>query len=273
MIIDHDSPLPSVQALSRRVEELTAELDEARRAVRARDDFLAIAAHELRTPMNSLGLQLAALERLARRSAEPKLVDQLARARRILDRYVRRATLLLDVTRLNAGRMPIQPGPMDLSEVVADVVDSHADEAGFHGVTLRTEAQQPLVGYWDAQAIEEILSNLVSNALKYGGAGPVTVRDYADGAAWACLEVEDRGPGIDEVQQRRIFEKFERLVEGPEARSGFGLGLWIVGQLVDAHGGSIQIRSTPGSGSVFTVRLPRTANASDREAPGAHDDP
>lgn len=265
-------PVPLVQALAERVEKLSAELAEAKRAVRARDDFLAIAAHELRTPMNSLRLQIAALERIARSCAEPKLADQLARTKRMLDRYVRRATLLLDVTRLNAGRLPIQPGPVDLSKVVADVVESHTDEAAFHGVAMIVDAQQPLEGYCDAQAIEEILSNLVSNALKYGGDGTVTVRAYADGIAWACIEVEDQGPGIDELQQRRIFEKFERLVEGPESRSGFGLGLWIVGQLVDAHEGSIRIRSTPGQGSVFTVRLPRTPNPSARKARGAHDD-
>lgn len=245
-----------VQALARRIDELSAELAEARLAVQARDDFLAIAAHELRTPMNSFSLQIAALERLARRSGDQRIAEQLERARQTIERYVRRATLLLDVTRLNAGRLELQAAPVSLLEVIREVVDSHADEAAFHGVSLEVHAQEPLIGHWDAQALEEVVSNLVSNAMKYGGAGPVTIRAYADGPGWACISVSDCGPGISEAQRHRIFEKFERLVEGTETRNGFGLGLWIVGQLVAAHGGSIHIGTAPGAGAVFTIRLP-----------------
>jgi two-component system, OmpR family, sensor kinase len=247
---------PLVRALNRRIDELTAELAEARRAVRARDDFLAIAAHELRTPMNSFSLRIAALARLARRSGACALAEQLERATRTIDRYVSRATLLLEVTRLNSGRLALQPTAVDLTAVAAEVLDAHADDASFHGVALEVDAPARLIGVWDPQALEGILSNLVSNALKYGGAGPVRVRVFSDRAGRACVAVEDRGPGIDESQRRRIFEKFEQLFDGPDARNGFGLGLWIVGRLVEAHNGSIDVSTAPGAGSIFTVRLP-----------------
>lgn len=236
-------------------EDLSIRLRQAEEAVRARDDFLAIAAHELRSPLHALGLRIAALERLASQGNQPVLAQELQRARRSVDRYVRRAVTLLDLSRLHAGVLSPVCTRVDAAEVVAAVVDAHADDARFHGATLSSEVVENAAGFWDAHMLEQILSNLVSNAIKYGNGTPVTVRMSMRGGR-ACFEVSDHGPGIDEAHRGRIFEKFERVVSTAGDRAGFGLGLWIVGRMVAAHAGTIEVADAPGGGALFRVCLP-----------------
>lgn len=232
-------------------------LQQALDAIRARDDFIAIAAHELRSPMNALALRLAAVERMARQGRDPELATEIGRIGRTVERYVRRATVLLDVSRLNAGHVQLARVPVRLGDLVQTVVDAHRDEAAFRGASLHAQLdQQDLVGHWDPHMAEEILSNLVSNAIKYGQGTPVHVRVGAMEPGLAVLEVRDGGPGIDETQRRRIFEKFERVVSSSAYQSGFGLGLWIVGRMVTAHKGTLAVAAPPGGGTVFTVTLP-----------------
>lgn len=250
------SLLPGADAFAPESSDLLERLAQLEQAVRARDDFLAIASHELRNPMNALALQLAAIERLAQRRGETRLSEELQRARRILDRYVKRATTLLDVTRLNAGKLLVQPERVELRALVADTLEAHAEEAAFHQVSVSAEVEPGVIGYWDRLALDEILSNLLVNAFKYGGGSPVTLRGWSEAGLRACLSVADGGPGIDECCRQRIFEKFEQVVSGPRIHGGFGLGLWIVGRLVQAHGGLIDVETQPGRGSCFTVRLP-----------------
>ncbi|WP_170162313.1 sensor histidine kinase [Caldimonas tepidiphila] len=245
----------SADALACEVSRLHERLAEAERAIRARDDFLAIASHELRNPMNALGLQLSAIQRLAQRDGETQLGEELQRARRILDRYVRRATTLLDVTRLNGGNFVIQRERIELRALVAASLDVHAEEAAFRNVTVTADVDEGIVGLWDEVALEEIFSNLLTNAFKYGRGSPITIRGWRD-AGQACLSVADQGPGIDERNRQRIFEKFEQVVSGPRVQGGFGLGLWIASRLAHAHGGLIDVESHPGRGSCFTIRLP-----------------
>jgi two-component system, OmpR family, sensor kinase len=261
----HASTEDDVQALRRRVNELQAQLAAAQRAVQARDEFLSIAAHELRTPMNSLGLQLAAIERLAQRAGQGRLQTELKRARAMLDRYVKRAVALLDVTRVNTGGFILDRHPVDLGALIASVVDGHADEAAFHGVTLEMQVEGPVVGQWDSRAVEEVLSNLLTNAFKYAGGSRVTVRAARQADGWAVLSVHDTGPGIGHEDRERLNQTFERLMSGSRTQGGFGLGLWIVGRFVAAHGGQIEVDTAQGAGSCFTVRLPL--------APSIHDQP
>ena len=228
----------------------------AHEAIRARDDFIAIAAHELRSPMNALALQVAAVERMAQRGSDPQLLAEIQRIGRTLDRYVRRATVLLDVNRLNADQVHLAAMPVRVRDVVDGVIDAHADEAAFHGATLRAEVEGDPIGHWDPHMVEEILANLVANAIKYGHGSPVAVRARAMPPDRVAFEVRDGGPGIDEMQRRRIFEKFERVVSTSVYRSGFGLGLWIVGRMVLAHKGAIEVGPGPSGGTVFTVTLP-----------------
>jgi signal transduction histidine kinase len=236
--------------------DLSAQLRAAQEAIAARDDFLAIAAHELRSPLNALALRLAALERLADQAGHARLQTEIGRTRRTVDRYVRRAVVLLDVNHLNAQALHLSRVPVRIDEVVRDVVEAHAEEAAFHATTIEPHVEGEHTGLWDPHMIEQILGNLVNNAIKYGNGTPVQVRAglCAPGRAW--FEVSDRGPGIGEAERARIFQKFERVVSSSRDRAGFGLGLWIVGRMVAAHGGQIAVDRRSGGGSLFRVELP-----------------
>jgi signal transduction histidine kinase len=236
-------------------ESTSDELERLREAVRARDDFLAVAAHELRSPMNALALRLELLERMADDDAPPHLADALRQARRSAERYVRRCTILLDVVRANSGLLQPHAVPVDVRALVEQVVRDHADEAGFRGVTLTAQVAGDATGRWDEHMAEQVLANLVGNAIKYGEGSPVVLRARVEGPD-AIFEVEDRGPGIAAEDRHRIFGRFERLVAGQRYRSGYGLGLWIVGSMVAAHGGTVDVDSAPGRGTVFRVTMP-----------------
>lgn len=242
-----------------REKELEALVAELRQAVQARDAFLTVAAHELRNPMHALLLQLESTLKVARRSADEDVLRRLERVRLILDRYVERATTLLDVSRLTAGRLRLHPSPTDLSAVVRDVVDSYDAEAAFVGTVVETDMPDALPGRWDRLAVEQIVSNLVSNAIKYGGGSSVSISLRRDGDD-ALLSVRDGGAGISPEDQQKIFEQFEQVVTRTP-RGGFGVGLWLVRWLAQAHGGSISVESRPGEGSTFTIRLPLDASS------------
>ncbi|HEX5459307.1 MAG TPA: HAMP domain-containing sensor histidine kinase [Steroidobacteraceae bacterium] len=237
---------------------------ELREAVRARDEFLAIAAHELRSPMHALMLQVASAIALARRAGHEELLHRLERVRAVLDRYVRRATLLLDVSRINAGSVELRFEELDLAEVLREVIDIYAVEAAFNLVELRLTAPDVLVGRWDRLAMEQVMGNLISNAIKYGDGKPVEI-GLAQEGDWVRLEVRDHGIGISPEDQARIFGRFEQVMTG-QARSGFGVGLWLARALIEAHRGSIFVRSAPGKGAAFTVRLPLDATPAHRES-------
>jgi signal transduction histidine kinase len=222
--------------------------------VDARDDFLAVAAHELRSPLNAVALRLSLLEKQAAASA-PQLTPEIARTRKVVDRYVSRAAVLLDVARLNAGVLEPHRERVDIEQLVINVVDAYREEAAIRDTVLTTRVDNTAAGCWDPHMVEQILANLVNNAIKYGDGAPVEVRAGVDGGS-AWFEVADQGPGIDEQDKARVFEKFERLAFRSGARSGYGLGLWIVGSMLSAHGGSIQIASAQPRGSVFKVKLP-----------------
>ncbi|HYF60273.1 MAG TPA: HAMP domain-containing sensor histidine kinase [Burkholderiaceae bacterium] len=247
-------------------DELRARLAEAARAIeardeaiRARDDFLAIAAHELRNPLHSLSMQLSLLHKVTSRSGDQDAARRAERAGKALRHFVRRSGVLLDVARLNSGLFRLNPETVCLAETVGDVTDLLAEEARFRGVEIECAVSGPLIGWWDRQAIEQVLSNLLTNAIKYGAGRPVSVSAAATGDDTVQIVVRDRGPGISVADQQRVFGKFERLVQGRMHTEGFGLGLWIVRQLVSAHGGAISIHSRIGEGARFTVTLPVTS--------------
>lgn len=230
---------------------------ELREAVRARDEFLAIAAHELRSPMHALMLQVASAIALARRSGDEELLHRLERMRVVLDRYVKRATLLLDVSRINADSMDLRFEELDIAEVLRETVDTYAVEAAFHLVDIQLAAPRALRGRWDRLSIEQIIGNLVSNAIKYGDGKPVGVTLRREGDR-VRLEVKDGGIGISAEDQARIFGRFEQVVTS-QHRTGFGVGLWLARALIEAHRGSISVSSAPGKGTTFTVWLPLDA--------------
>lgn len=232
----------------------------AEEAIRQRDEFLSVASHELRTPLQSLGLIVQGLQVQARRAgglarARPEALDRalqtLARQQRRLSRLV---DALLDVTRLAAGKLHLELEPVDLTLVARDVLELFAGEATAAGVAVTLHAPGPVIGRWDRGRLEQVVANLLSNALKYGAGRPVDVTIEAD-ARRARLSVRDRGIGMDPGTQGQIFQRFKR---GVSARhyGGLGLGLFISRQIVEALGGAVHVASAPGAGATFTVELP-----------------
>jgi len=173
-----------------------------------------------------------------------------------MNHYLKRAEILLDVSRITTGKLILAPSPFDLSDLVRETVETFAAAARHAGAQIDIDAPASLPGTWDRLAMEQIIDNLVSNAIKYGAHRPVVIcaEDHGDNV---CIRVRDHGPGIPADARSRIFGRFERAVGPEERRSGFGVGLWVVGQLVNAMGGTIRVDDAQGGGSVFIVNLPR----------------
>jgi PAS domain S-box-containing protein len=243
--------------------------EQATKAIGVRDQFLSIASHELRTPLTSLTLQLSSVSRLARNGTlatlpADKLEERVGRMERQTARLTSLVNELLDVSRISTGRLAINCFPTDLVEVVSDVVERLSDEAGRARAPLIVRAPEELTGTWDANRLDQVLTNLVGNAIKYAPGKPIDI-DVARIGERAVVSVRDRGPGITEQDQQRIFERFERAA--PPAMAGLGLGLWISSRIAQAHGGSIRVDSRPGHGATFVVELPLAAPC--REGPEA----
>jgi signal transduction histidine kinase len=241
---------------------------EARRAVRVRDDFLAIASHELRTPLTPLKLQLDGLIRAF--DGDARLKDRLQRAARQAERLARLTEELLDVSRITAGRLELDPERLELGELVAQLLEQQRDDATRTGSALdfdRPDAQTWV--RWDRGRTTQAVSGLVANAIRYGRGKPIEVT-LVEADGMVGVAVRDHGVGIEPTAHSKIFERFER---GTAARGygGLGLGLYVVREIARAHGGDITVSSTPGIGSVFTLRLPREIDAGSgaEEAPAS----
>ena len=224
-------------------------------AAQAREDFIHVASHELRGPVANLGLSIQLLERELARGDHGRVAERLRVLSRQIDRLGRLSGTLLDVTRITAGRLSLLRQEVDLAALAREVVARHADEAEAASTRVEVEAADPVPCQADPDRVEQVVANLLGNALKYGKGNPVTIRVHLE-SGYAVLAVADRGVGIRPDQQARIFGRFERAVPARD-QGGLGLGLWIARSLVEAHGGRIAVESIPGQGSTFTVRLPR----------------
>ncbi|MBC7541859.1 MAG: GAF domain-containing protein [Candidatus Sericytochromatia bacterium] len=248
----HRAWLFAAEKLARRLAEAPEE--KARLAVLVRDDFLSIASHELKTPLTSLDLQQEVLFRAAHR--DPALApyrERLDMGRRQIRRLTRLVHDLLDVSRLSAGPLVLAHEDLDLAAVVGEVAGRFAEDLDRAGSPL-TLALSAARGAWDRGRLDQVVTNLLANAVKYGNGQPIAVTlRVADGLV--SLAVRDGGIGIDPAQQSRLFQRFERLVS-TQHYGGFGLGLWITRQIVEAMGGTIGVVSRLGEGATFTVGLP-----------------
>jgi two-component system OmpR family sensor kinase len=230
---------------------------ELRQAVHARDAFIAIAAHELRNPMTPMLGYVEHILSVGRRpeSECPKaIIVALERLAHQIDEYIKRATTLLDISRITAGKLRTELSVVDLSAMILQAVRRHRVGAERSGCRLEPSIEAEVTGLLDELAVEQIADNLLSNAVKYGAGAPIEVSLVCDGSK-ARLTVRDHGIGISEEDQSRIFGAFERAVSRRE-EGGFGIGLWVVRHLVDAMHGKIQVASRPTEGSTFTVILP-----------------
>jgi signal transduction histidine kinase len=228
---------------------------EAQEAARVREEFLSVAGHEMRTPLTSLQFLLHTIQKRFESGQPEKAIEGLVRARAQLQRLSQLTEELLDVTRIVAGRLTLELEEVDLAELAREVAEQQRDSAARTGSELRFEAPSAVTGLWDRSRLEQVVTNLLSNALKFGGGKPITVRVASD-TGRATLTVRDEGIGISSADQARIFERFERAVS-KQSYGGLGLGLWIAHQIVAAHGGRIRVESRPGEGSTFSVELPR----------------
>ncbi len=234
-------------------------VEDLRQAIRARDDFVAIAAHELRNAMTPLD-GVVELSLIAARDAgpvcPPQLMALLERMQRLVEDFLRRATKLLDVSRVETGNLRLEPVVIDLSLLVLSVARRYAVIATRKRSSLILEIEDGISDLWDPLAVEQIVENLLANALKFGMDKPVTLRLRSDKqSAW--LEVRDCGMGMRPDQKADIFGRFEQAVTQHRG-SGFGIGLWVVNRLVAAMNGQLSAKSRVGEGSNFTVELPRS---------------
>lgn len=237
---------------------------EARDAVGVRDEFLSIASHELRTPLTALQLQLQGLRRSAKLAAPDSA--KLEAAVRQVQRLGRLVEGLLDVSRISVGQLQLVPERCTLKEVVLDVVERMQDKAAAEHCELRLALEDLPAGGWDRMRIEQVLVNLLTNAIKYAPGRPIDVSLRVQGEL-ATLRVDDHGKGIAPEDLERIFGRFERATE-LRTHGGLGLGLYIARQIVLAHGGRIFAESTPGAGASFIVELPlRGVSSGDLRAP------
>ncbi len=243
---------PTVQeaVLAARVADLEAEL-------RARDDFLAIAAHELRNPMTPISARLELLLARARHMSggvPAGLVHGLELLEGLVNAYLRRATTLLEVARASSGKLNLQTAEVDLSALIRQVTANMMPLAESAGCQVRINVEDGVSALCDPMAVEQIVENLLSNAIRFGPGRPVEISFASDGEV-ARLSVRDEGVGISDCDQALIFERFHRSRRA-KPNGGFGVGLWVTRQLVRAMRGEISVSSSPGAGSAFTVRFP-----------------
>jgi len=232
------------------------------RTLKARDEFLSAASHELRTPITTLSLQTDGLLSLPgtgtngdRRATDDRMIRRLTAIRRQVVRLNQLVDQLLDVSRLIEGRLELRPEPVDLQALVIEAIDLMRESATQAGSPVLLRLRPEVVGHWDRVRIGQVITNLLSNAIKFGCGRPIEVELDADENS-ARVQVRDAGEGILPQEQERIFQRFERATS-VQRHPGMGLGLWICKQIVDASHGTISVQSEPGHGSTFRVELPR----------------
>ncbi|MHA6195645.1 hybrid sensor histidine kinase/response regulator [Pseudomonas wadenswilerensis] len=258
-----DRQLQALERSQQEQQQLLEQLQSARadleRAVRMRDDFMSIVSHEVRTPLNGLILetQLRKLH-LAKDNADAFTLDKMRamveRDERQINSLIRLIEDMLDVSRIRTGKLSISPSRFDLSQLVGRLVENFAAQAAAAGSVIDLDRSAGVEGFWDEFRIEQVIANLLSNALRYGRKQPVQVRVLEEDGM-ACVEVRDQGIGISPENQQRIFQQFERVASNHSV-AGLGLGLYISEQIVLAHGGRISVASAEGEGATFRVHLP-----------------
>jgi signal transduction histidine kinase len=244
--------------------------DELRHLDQLKNVFLSSASHELRTPLTSTIGYLHVMQRLLAVPSDQRSPEQEARIRTIAEtlsvqtgRLRRLVNDLVDVSRLQSGRIVFERSTIDLAEVAREAVAEANGLIADQTVTIElTTDGAPFPLLADQQRLVQVVSNILSNALTYAAQSKrIAVRvervnGAGNGAVLACLSVADSGPGIAPEQQVAIFDRFYQVGGDEGSRHGMGLGLYLARQIVEQHGGSIQVESTPGAGSTFRVLLP-----------------
>ncbi len=253
---DEQASVDGVMILAQDVSAQVHARRELERALAARDEFLAVAGHELGTPLAILQLSMDGVRRTLQANAglDATTRERLDRAARAARRLARVRDSLLEVARHRNAPVTLEPDEVDLAAVLRGIAGDLADVARQSRSTLTVEAPEPLPGRLDEDRVGHALSTIVENALKFGRGRPVKVRAHREGAE-ARVEVVDHGIGIAPEDQARIFEAFERAVSARDY-GGLGLGLWLARRILVSSGGDVAVESEPGVGTRFVVRLP-----------------
>jgi len=222
-----------------------------------------MAAHELRNPLHALSLHLALARTAAQSGNAADAADRIRRAERTLKRYSERVTVLMELLASPGATYPLARRRIDVPALVATLVDSLEQEALSRGIVVKVFCDEAAFGplrATDPVALEQVVDNLLLNAFKHSGASEVAIRLSCDARSWS-LQVEDNGGGIALEDQPSVFGKFTVATHSSRG-AGTGLGLWIVARLVQSMDGEIALKSAPGSGCVFTVRIPEADDMS-----------
>lgn len=233
--------------------------EEAQEAIRARDEFLSVATHELKTPLTTIILRIqSTLDSILNQSLANFSGERLVSSLNIAHEQTRRLQSLikdlLNFSLITTGKLDLELKEEDLTESVKSVISRFEDHLAIAGSSLKLEANEEIRGFWDQVRLDQAISNLLTNAIKYGEGSPIEITIKKDGEK-AKITVSDKGIGIDPSLQKTIFERFKRGTTDLKFQ-GLGIGLFIVKQIVEAHGGKIYVKSKPGEGSKFTIELP-----------------
>lgn len=246
-------------ALAAAIEEQKAAREAAEQALKMRDDFISIAAHELKTPLSSLMLQVQMLNHYINNGkiqslGEDKLLHLADISNKQVKRFSHLINDLLDVSRINTGKLKLHVEEVNVIDVIESSISHFKAELEKYGCHVSFDANEKIIGHWDRMRLEQVFTNLISNAIKYGAGKPISfeaIQQYNS----VIITVHDQGMGIAKEDQEKIFERFVRAAPMDNI-GGLGLGLFITKQIVEAHGGSIKVESDKGTGSNFILELP-----------------
>jgi PAS domain S-box-containing protein len=236
--------------------------EQAEAAVRMRDEFLAIASHELRTPLSTLVLRLGLLERHAAKGDIEQVQPSVRRAQEQAERIGHLVDRLLDVSQLASGKLKLDLVPCVVGDIVKDVAERLSEQASHAGCELRLDVSEGISARLDKFRLEEAVSNVLSNAIKYGAGHPIDIELKAKDAKIALL-IQDRGIGVPTEDLARIFGRFERTTISRNY-GGLGLGLYIASQIIEQHGGFIRAENRENGGTRFVIELPRLTTPGNR---------
>ncbi|HYO59349.1 PAS domain S-box protein [Archangium sp.] len=256
---DETGRIIGASKIARDISERIAADEALKRGLELREEFISLASHELKTPLTSMKLQTDMMKRgfakddpkAFSRERVLKLVEQTDRQ---LERLQHLVEDMLDISRMGAKGLTLRREQVNLSQLTHDTLGLLSSYVASSGCTLTEDIHPDVIGFWDKTRLEQVITNLLTNACRYAPGKPITVRVKSDGE-WAMLAVEDRGMGIAPKDHDRIFERFEQ-VSSKSVGGGFGIGLYIVKEVVSGHGGTVRVHSAPGEGATFVVALP-----------------
>lgn len=240
------------------IEHLEKEKIKTQKDLKARDEFLSIASHELRTPLTSMLLQLQTALYNVRNVSLAKfsvqnLLSMLESTEYQSKQLAKMINDLLNVSLITTGRLNLELEEADLVTITKEVMGRFSEKLERDGQQIDVESDEKVMVVCDKLRIEQVLTNLISNAIKYGQGNPINIRLFHN--SHAIIQIRDRGIGIPRDKQKVVFSRFKRAVSSSQF-AGLGVGLYITNQIVHAHDGTIDVESKPGKGTTFTVKLP-----------------